>query len=104
MRLWKDPNTGTAGGGHSRWKTGVMTKSSGSDYFSKGHDIRGESALSLPPPPGLQRGQAMGTGTGMGMEIVGGRSIGTNNAVVGTIFYVFIYYCLLYVYSVRYFQ
>ena len=56
MRLWKDPETGTAAGGHFRWKTGVMSKSSGSDYFSRNHDNRGE----LPPPPGF------GSGTGMG--------------------------------------
>ena len=70
MRLWKDPETGTAAGGHFRWKTGVMSKSSGSDYFSRNHDNRGE----LPPPPGF--GSGMGSGTGMGTRTGPGSGTG----------------------------
>ena len=62
MRLWKDPETGTTAGGHSRWKTGVMSKSSGSDYFSRNNGNRGD----LPAPPGFGSGSGAGTGTGGG--------------------------------------
>ena len=71
MRLWKDPETGTTAGGHSRWKTGVMSKSSGSDYFSRNNGNRGD----LPAPPGFGSGSGTGTGGGDRNSDVGKKEI-----------------------------